>query len=81
MLYSNKIIKEGSILIMTQINVVITRSLEEECLHEITAVSPEIKLWDASDLVNAEQHGRNPAQCAQRPYPRSSGPNPVILSP
>ncbi|MFC1908798.1 D-2-hydroxyacid dehydrogenase [Chloroflexota bacterium] len=42
---------------MTQLNVLITRLLEEECLREITAVSPEIKLLDASALVTAEERG------------------------
>jgi len=42
---------------MGQLNIVIARPVEEECLREIMAVSPEIKLWDASDLATAEQSG------------------------
>ena len=42
---------------MKQLNVLINRSLEEESLRQITAVSPEIKIWDASDLQTAEESG------------------------
>ncbi len=42
---------------MRQLNVIITRPLEEECIKQITAVSPDIKIWDASDLAMAEQSG------------------------
>jgi len=40
-----------------QLNVLITRPLEEECLRRIAAVSPDIKIWDASDLAAAEKGG------------------------
>jgi D-2-hydroxyacid dehydrogenase (NADP+) len=45
------------VILMGQLNIVITRPLEEDCLREIMAVSPETQLWDASDLVAAEQRG------------------------
>jgi len=45
---------------MTQLNVLITRRIEEECLRQITGVSPEIKLLDASDLARAERRRDSP---------------------
>jgi len=42
---------------MRELNVVVTGSIEDECLRQIADVSPEIKLWDASDLAVAEQNG------------------------
>jgi len=38
-----------------QFNVLVTSRIGKECLRQITVVSPEIKLWDASDLVAAER--------------------------
>ena len=42
---------------MGQVNVVITRHIGEELRREITDVSPEIKLRDASDFAEAEHGG------------------------
>ena len=40
-----------------KLNILITRAVEEECLRQIAAVSPEIKVWDASDIATAEDRG------------------------
>ena len=47
---------------MEPVNVLVISSREhlpigEECLRQITAISPKIKLWDVSDLARAEQRG------------------------
>jgi phosphoglycerate dehydrogenase-like enzyme len=42
---------------MSQLNVLVTRAVEEECLRQIATVSPEIEIWDASDIVAAEDRG------------------------
>jgi len=42
---------------MRQLNIVVTRSLEDECLRQIADVSPGIKIFDASDLAAAERDG------------------------
>jgi phosphoglycerate dehydrogenase-like enzyme len=39
---------------MGQLNIVITWPIEDDCKREIQAISPEIKLWDASGLAKAE---------------------------
>jgi phosphoglycerate dehydrogenase-like enzyme len=42
---------------MSQVNVLITHKIDEEYLHQIKIVSPEIKVWDVSNLVEAEEKG------------------------
>jgi phosphoglycerate dehydrogenase-like enzyme len=42
---------------MRQLNVLITRSLEDKYLRQISDVSPVIKIFDASDLDTAERSG------------------------
>jgi len=42
---------------MGSINVLITVVLDDECLKQITGISPKIKLADVSDLFRAEQSG------------------------
>ncbi len=42
---------------MRQLNIIITRQIGKECLREIQSISPDIKLWDASDLAEAERSG------------------------
>ena len=68
------------------INVLLTQTLEEKCMHQIRAVSPKIKLWDVSDLVSAEGKGDYSSKDqldallaeAERPYIYTGGG--VILS-
>ena len=47
---------------MESINVLITRAISDECLQQITSVSPKIKLTDASDLFSDEQSGDSAAK-------------------
>ncbi len=42
---------------MESINVLVTNAVGDECLEQITSVSPRIKLTDVSDLSRAEQSG------------------------
>ncbi len=42
---------------MESVNVLVTRAIGDECLRQISAISPRIKLTDVSDLVRAEQSG------------------------
>ena len=42
---------------MESVNVLVTEPLDEECLQQITSISPKIKLTDVSDLFAAEQGG------------------------
>ena len=38
-----------------QLNVMVLSTMDEEALRRITAISPKIKLWDARDMLAAEQ--------------------------
>ena len=49
--------EEEGFVPIRELNVVITRSIEEECLRRIADVSPGIVLWDASELAAAEERG------------------------
>jgi phosphoglycerate dehydrogenase-like enzyme len=40
---------------MESVNVLVTGPIDEECLQQITSISPKIKLTDVSDLFVAEQ--------------------------
>jgi len=42
---------------MESVNVLVTTSIGDECLQQITSVSPNIKLTDVSELFHAEQNG------------------------
>ncbi len=51
------IVAKKVVMPMDAIKVLVTASLGDECLRQITAVSPRIKLTDVSDLIRAEQKG------------------------
>ncbi len=42
---------------MESVNVVVTTNIGDECLQQITDLSPKIKLTDVSDLFRAERNG------------------------
>jgi len=42
---------------MESVNVLVTTSIGTECLQQITAISPKIKIRDVSDLTSAEESG------------------------
>ena len=42
---------------MESVNVLVTTPIGDECLRQITAISPKIKIRDVSDLFGAEQSG------------------------
>ena len=42
---------------MELVNVLVTSSIGDECLQQVTSVSPKIKVTDVSDLARAERRG------------------------
>lgn len=47
---------------MEKVNILVTDKMDEECLEQIAAVGPEIKLKDVSDLSRAEHKGDETAK-------------------
>jgi len=46
-----------NVLVINSMPRVGSRPLSEDCMRQITAVSPKVKLWDVTDLAHAEQNG------------------------
>ena len=42
---------------MRLLNVLVTAKLDEECFHQIADLSPELRVTDVSDLIQAEYEG------------------------
>jgi phosphoglycerate dehydrogenase-like enzyme len=50
--------KDGELNIPVEVvEVLVTTSLDEECIQQITTISPKINLRDVSDFANAEERG------------------------
>lgn len=50
--------KDGELNIPVEVvEILVTTSLDEECIQQITTISPKINLRDVSDFANAEERG------------------------